>query len=140
KDESEVCERFRKLSVGEWLQLAGDKTWESICEGYLIFEKDFLPTGLRIGGTLADLDIVGSTRGGVTILAQCKKHPTALSAEDGFISFWGDFPDPKESYYFAFGGVLNPPTGLRVVDGQFIENWLETTENGRLYQKLLGLA
>jgi len=140
KDESEVCERFRGLSLSEWLEWADDKTWEAICEGYLIFEQDFVPTGLRVGGTLADLDIVGYSKDGTKILAQCKKHPTPLAIEDGFVSLCADFPNPKKLYYFAFRGLVNAPADVRVVDKAALQKWLETTANGQLYRKLLGLA
>ncbi len=140
EDESEVVERFRHLSLSEWLEWADDKTWEAICEGYLIFEKDFVPTGLGIGGTLADLDIVGYSKGGTRILAQCKKHPTPLAVEDGFVSLCADFPDPKELYYFAFGGIVDAPADVRAVDKVSMQKWMETSTNGRLYRRLLGLA
>lgn len=139
-DESAVCERFRGLSLSEWLDWADDKTWEAISEGYLILEKDFVPTGLRVGGTLADLDIVGYAKDGTRILAQCKKHPTPLAIEDGFVSLCADFPSPKKLYYFAFGGLVNTPANVRVVDKDSMQKWLETTTNGQLYRKLLGLA
>ena len=139
-DEAEVCERFRGLSVYDWLDWAGDKTWESISESYLIFEREFVPTGLNVGGTLADLDIVGATKSGVRILGQCKKHPYQVAVESTFLDLCASFAEPKESYYFAFGGVLNVPSDIRVIDGDFMKNWLRTSANGQLYRKLLGLG
>lgn len=138
--ESEVCERFRKLSLVEWLDWADDKTWEAICEAYLILERDFVPVGLKVGGTLADLDIVGFSKNGTRVLAQCKKHPTPLDIESSFLSLCETFPHPKELYYFAYGGVVHGAPDVRVVDKKVLQMWLESTEHGKLYRKLLGLS
>jgi hypothetical protein len=89
---------------------------------------------------MAVLDIVGYSKGGTRILAQCKKHPNPVSIEDSFISLCTTFPNPKELFYFAFGGVTKPPAEVRVIDGTFMQDWLETNPNGNLYRKLVGLA
>lgn len=137
--EAEVCEKFGNLSLNEWLDLANDKTWEAISEAYLILEKDFVPVGLKVGGTLPDLDIVGCSRDGTRILAQCKKHPRPVPIEDKFVSLCATFPDPKELFYFAFGGVSQSQSSIQIVDRTLIKNWIETTVNGKLYRKLAGL-
>jgi hypothetical protein len=138
--ETEVWDRFHKLSIVEWLKLASDKTWEAVCEAYLILEQDFVPVGLKVGGTLADFDIVGYSRGGARILAQCKKHPDPVHIEPSFVSLCGTFSDPKELYYFAYGGVVQAPPEIQVIDSVVMQSWMDTTANGKLYKKLLGLA
>jgi len=140
RTEAEVCERFRSLSLVDWLSWASDKTWEAICEAYLILERDFVPVGLKVGGTLADLDIVGYSKDGTRILAQCKKHPAPLHIEPSFASLCATFSNPKELYYFAFGGVVQGPPDIRVIDGTFMQSWMEKSANGKLYKNLLGLA
>jgi hypothetical protein len=138
--ETEVWDRFQKLSIVEWLDWASDKTWEAVCEAYLILERDFVPVGLKVGGTLADLDIVGYSKGGTKLLGQCKKHPKPARIEPSFVALAATFSDPKELYYFAYGGVLFAPPEIRVIDSAFIQSWMDTTANGKLYKKLLGLG
>lgn len=47
-----VSNRVNDLGWNEWLGFLGPQGWESLCLGYLIFEHEFVPTGLVTGGTL----------------------------------------------------------------------------------------
>jgi hypothetical protein len=138
--EAEVWERFRSLSLVDWLRWASDKTWEAVCEAYLILERDFVPVGLKVGGTLAALDIVGCSKHGTRILAQCKKHPHPVHIDLSFASLCATFSNPKELYYFAYGGVVQSPPEIRVIDATFMQSWMDTSANGKLYKHLLGLT
>jgi len=85
-DEQAVQESIRSRPLEEALDLLGDSGWESLCLGYLILEENFVPTGLLLGRTLKDYDIVGrSFESGQRILAQCKKTPYKVEIEPGFI-------------------------------------------------------
>jgi len=72
--ELEVSDRAAALEWDQWLDFLGPQGWESLCLGFLIFEHDFVPTGLVIGGTLKDFDIIGANRTSAErIYGQCKK-------------------------------------------------------------------
>ena len=62
ESEEEVTSAFDSLRWEEWITALGPKGWETLCLGYLILEHGFLPTGMSVGGTLADVDIVGRLR------------------------------------------------------------------------------
>jgi hypothetical protein len=75
--EREVFEKFQRLSWDEWLDALGPRGWEALCLGYLILEADFVPTGLDVGGTLPLFDLIGKSRAGNRVYAQCKKNPSS---------------------------------------------------------------
>ncbi len=90
ESETEVAAAFDSLSWDAWITALGPKGWETLCLGYLIQEHGFLPTGLSIGGTLADFDIVGRLRSGESVYAQYKgdirQHAMTPEEERAFAS------------------------------------------------------
>ena len=136
KSSAEVTLAYRQLDWREWLEALGPKGWETLCLGYLIEQEDFLPTGVGIGGTLADFDIVGRARSGTRILAQCKKSPTThlVSPEER-----ETYIQTKHSkvYLFAYNGASGSPDHVSVVTGDDIQRWFKKESVGRRYLKLL---
>ena len=132
--EEDVNLVIKGKSIHERLEMLGPSGWESLCLGYLILEEGFLPTGLRVGGTLRALDIVGRSRGdrGDRILAQCKKDNGVVDIGQDFLETAKDLLGKAKVYYFAYGGCRNAPEGVRVMSGSEIERWGET-EKGRSY-------
>lgn len=137
-DEEEARSRIEQLPLSGWLDILGPKAWEAICEGYLILQRGFVTTGLRIGGTLRWFDIVGRDRRGVRILAQCKKHPHPCPIDPTFLEGCEAFP-AAEPIYFAYGGCDSDalPVRLKVITRKTIEQWLESDHVGKEYAKWL---
>lgn len=132
--EEHVNSAIEGKSIHEKLEMLGPSGWESLCLGYLILEEGFLPTGLRVGGTLRALDIVGRSREdkGDRIRAQCKKDNGVVDIPQDFLETCKDLLGKAKVYYFAYGGCRNAPEGVRVMDGREIERWGES-EKGRSY-------
>jgi hypothetical protein len=131
----EVWHALNALPTKEWLDRLGPAEWESLCLGYLILERGFVPTGLSVGRTLADVDIVGVEMAtGKRILAQCKKSPYAVSARDSFGSAF-EHLHTAQAYLFAFRGCGDCPPDIRLVTGDDILMWFENDANGREYLK-----
>jgi hypothetical protein len=115
----------------------GPEGWESLTLGYLIWEESFVPGGLKIGATLPVFDIVGKSRSGIRILAQCKKDPSAITLGDSFLEACAAIDDEAKLYLFAYSGCRNAPCNLKVVTGEELRHWFETTRNGKDYRLLL---
>lgn len=141
-NEADVQERFRQLSFDEWLNMLGPHGWESFCEGYLILEEGFVPTGLVVGKTLPGLDIIGKNRDDRhAIYAQCKKNPQNEPLDlQAFHESIQNLPAEVQVFLFAYGGC---PDGVdhrvTVLTRDEIVDWLTDTKNGRLYAELLGI-
>jgi hypothetical protein len=146
KSEQEVWERFQNLDFDDLLDAMGPSGWESLSEAYLILTQTFVPTGLLVGKTLADLDIVGRRFGtGAKIVAQCKKDPGRVHVAQGFVDYVsqarqaGD--NTLEAYYFAYGGCELLPEelklGITVHDRDSIMRWLRDDHVGAKYWKMV---
>ena len=133
---SEVTAAFDALPWDMWIAALGPKGWESLCLGYLIQEYDFLPTGLSVGGTLADFDIVGRLRSGETVYAQCKGDPRLhyITLDEG--EAFASLPDGKK-FFFARSGVNRKLPGVTHLDEPLIVEWLTHSEAGLEYFRLL---
>ena len=133
---ADLNEVVKKMSFEDMLDFFGDSAWESFCFAYLIMEEQFVPTGLSIGRTLKDVDIVGRNRSdGRRIIAQCKKNADEQRVEDSFLSA---ITSSDIAYYFAYGGVNGDvPQGIRVVGRREALDWSKSTKNGQFYRKLL---
>jgi len=133
--EQEVQEKFRSMSLEEWLKCLGPAEWESLCLGYLIQKESYLPTGLSVGRTLAILDIVGvNATTGDKIVAQCKKTPTLTEVSTEFLEASTKLHAGARVYFFAYGDCSNRPDGVRVVTGDDMLAWLGA--EGRRYFEL----
>lgn len=138
KDASEVVQAFRRLDWDEWLDVLGPKGWESLCLGYLIQEHGFLPDGLVVGGTLEDFDIVGTLSNGKAVYAQCKNdrqvHRISLNERSAF----SDLPsDSVDCFFFAYKGADDEIPSVKMIDGNFIKSWLDTSPKGQAFKRRL---
>jgi len=136
-NEDAINRAFGQRPFDELLDLLGASAWESFCFAYLIWEEDFVPTGLSTGRTLPTGDIVGRRRNGSRIVAQCKKHPTEQPIEPEFRKLSESLAIEDTAFYFAYGGCSEEvPNSVRVIDRKFALQWADS-ENGQLYRKLL---
>ena len=135
---AEVKERLRGLPFDELLDFLGPTCWESLCFAYLIFEEDFVPTGLSIGRTLPTVDIVGRRKcDGRRVIAQCKKDNQKRKIEDEFREACK--ADNTIAYYFAYGGCRGGvPDSVRVIDSEEAIRWFSTPNGLRFKELLLG--
>jgi len=141
KDADDVLSAIRGLSLPEWMDALGPKGWESICTAYLILEYGFLPTGLLIGGTLADFDIVGHDLNGTAIYGQCKKRPTPYPFSENDEQSFAGLPKDAKKFFFPYAGPDESPLfGVSIVSYNRIREWFETTEHGRRYERVLRLG
>jgi hypothetical protein len=138
--ERDVINRLTSIRLDKALELLGPTTWESVCLAYLIIEHEFVPAGLALGGTLADIDIVGRRKSdGARILAQCKKDPHPVPISDGFLEAIADLGKNGVAFYFAYGGCKDSvPTTVRVVDRDAIHAWSKTKVGARYFSWLFG--
>jgi hypothetical protein len=135
-DSGEVRRRFSEMGWDEWLAALGPKGWESLCTGFLIVAHGYLPSGLAIGGTLADFDIVGSLGSGEAVFAQCKNDRGQRKiSEADFETFRG--LEAAQCFYFAYGGVDREIPGVVHINGHQIVKWLEEDPLGRSYKQRL---
>jgi hypothetical protein len=127
---------IREMPFERLLDFFGASSWESFCFAYLIMEEKLVPTGLSIGRTLKDVDIVGRAQtDGRRIIAQCKKNPDAQPIED---SFFSAISSRDVVYYFAYGGVSGEvPSNVKIIKRSDALNWATSTKNGQLYRRLL---
>jgi hypothetical protein len=140
-DEDDALAAIRSLSLPDWIDALGPKGWESVCTAYLILEHGFLPTGLLVGGTLADFDIVGHDLDGVAIYAQCKKKPTPYQFSEQDRQNFAILPAETKKFFFPYAGPAEwPLSGVSVVPYSRIREWFETTQNGRRYQTIIRLG
>jgi hypothetical protein len=133
---SEVTAAFDALPWDIWIAALGPKGWESLCLGYLIQEYNFLPTGLSVGGTLADFDIVGRLRSGEPVYAQCKGDPRLHYITPDEEEAFASLPDGKK-FFFARSGVNRELPGVTHLDEPRIVEWLTHSEAGLEYFRLL---
>ncbi|MGH9508114.1 MAG: hypothetical protein ACRD13_14415 [Terriglobales bacterium] len=144
RDAAGIKRRFSALfddDFGVWISLLGPKGWESLALAYLIIEKEYVPTGLVVGRTLKDLDIVGANRKTHNrILAQCKNtHAPLGGPPPEFVAATqatGDGRD-TDAFLFAFGGCKNADRVCTVVTGSDLNRWLLESEKGRCYRQLV---
>jgi hypothetical protein len=138
--ETDVVNTLKSIPMNEALELLGPTAWESVCLAYFIIEYEFVPTGLALGRTLADVDIVGRRKSdGTRILAQCKKdpHPTAIA--DGFLKAIADLGGNGMAFYFAYGGCnVSVPLTVRIVNRDAIHAWSKTELGARYFSWLFG--
>jgi hypothetical protein len=137
-DEKQAICEINNMPLREWLAVLGPNSWESLCLGYLILERGFVPTGLAVGRTLPVFDIVGRNRKGERILAQCKKSPAPVNLDREFEKAALNSPSNEKYFYFAYGGCLGPiPAGVEVFSRVQLEDWLEQSTNGQKYLLML---
>jgi hypothetical protein len=136
-NEDAINRAFGEKPFDELLDLLGASAWESFCFAYLIWEEEFVPTGLSIGRTLPKVDIIGRRRNGSHIFAQCKKHPTRQAIDSDFLRLSESLAPDDTAFYFAYGGCVNEAANnIRVIDRKYALQWAET-KNGQLYRRLL---
>lgn len=133
---SEVTAAFDALPWDTWITALGPKGWESLCFGYLIQEHMFLPTGLSVGGTLADFDIVGRLRSGEPVYAQCKGNPTMHYITPDEEEAFASLPDGRK-FFFSRSGVDRELPKVTHMDEARLIGWLNDSETGREYLHLL---
>jgi hypothetical protein len=140
-NDEQVTSEIQNKPLKEWLDILGPTSWESICFGYLILKEDFLPTGLTIGHTLARFDIIGRTKKGQRVFAQCKKDLMPKPVDGRFVTaIQRDSENEIKYYYFAYGGCIDPvPPGVRTLSRTDFENWFQNQNDpsGIAYLRLL---
>ena len=137
-DEREVCKKIVDLPMEEWLEILGSKSWESLCCAYLILEEKYLPTGLLVGGTLAEFDIVGHRLDGTAVYAQCKKTPGGHTFEEADHAAFDQLPDTVRKFYFSYAGPeVCPLKGVTYITGRAYLRWLDGSEAGQQYAGIL---
>lgn len=131
-----VTTAFDSLPWERWMEALGPKSWETLCLGYLIHQYGFLPTGLAVGGTLANFDIVGRFRTGESVYAQCKgnRSPYQITVED--IGAFENMEGTKR-FFFAYGGVSRPIPGVVHMDRDALRGWFNNSALGKEYLELL---
>ena len=137
KNEKEATSAFGKLDWESWMDALGPEGWESLSLGYLIWEESFVPGGLKIGATLPVFDIVGKSRSGVHILAQCKKDPNPITLDDTFLEACTAIDHDSKLFLFAYSGCKNAPSKVEVVTGEGLRHWFDSSAHGREYRRLL---
>ena len=143
-DDAKTVQRYyadlKRDNFDKWLDLLSPAEWESLCLGYLIIEHNYVPTGLLPGRTLRDYDVVGKTRDGVKVLAQCKKSPDSYDVTKDFLNDCKNWKDSRKALWFwcSYGGwSAEPSCDIKLVDKKYIKNWL-CTERGKQYVDLFG--
>jgi hypothetical protein len=63
-----------------------------------------------------------------------------LSIDKSFALLCSTFSDPKELYYFAYGGTVDEEKDIRVIDRVSMVAWMNNEGNVKLFKKLLGFA
>lgn len=128
RNADDVARTFERMTDKERLKFLGPSEWESFCLGFLILEKQFLPTGLSVGRTLEGLDIVGRNgRTGRHILAQCKKHNNPEDIDPNFIKIIEPYGLNADTYYFAYGGLKKPlPIHINEITGETMLSWVKS--------------
>jgi hypothetical protein len=123
---AEAKQAIAVLPWQEWVAILAPKCWESLCLAYLIRKVGFVPTGMDVGRTMGDFDIIGRDSDGNKVFAQCKKNPRPAPISAGFLIAASN-RDPKVRYfYFAYGGCSGVvPEGMKVLRRDDIERWLE---------------
>ena len=134
---AEVNEQLRGLPFDELLDFLGPSGWESFSFAYLIFEEEFVPTGLSIGRTLPTVDIVGRRKDtGRRIIAQCKKDNQKRKIEEEFEEACK--AANTIAYYFAYGGCKGfVPENVRVIDSGEAIRWSNSPNGKRFWELLL---
>ena len=136
RDSTEVRQKFSEMEWDQWLKALGPRGWESLCTGYLILAHGYLPSGLAVGGTLADFDIVGSLESGKAVFAQCKndRGKRRISAADAEVFHQ---LEAAECFYFAYGGVDRTIPNVNHLSGRDITAWLDNDPKGQSYKRRL---
>lgn len=133
---AQVSAALDSLPWDEWISALGPKAWEALCLGYLIQEHGFLPTGLDVGGTLADFDIVGRLRSGELVYAQCKGNPHVYTVKSEDEDAFGAVRDAR-MFFFARHGVSRELQGVTHLDQSGLVAWLTQSDPGKEYLHLL---
>jgi hypothetical protein len=142
KDEDDVRRRWRAMSLSERIDALGPKSWETICEAYLILEQRFLPMGLGAGGTLPVFDLIGRSQDGSFIQAQCKGNRSKVLIDTEFLEQSRQVKPSKKrkTFFFAYAGVKNKESDIsdvKVLTNKDVLKWLQTSSSGREYVKLM---
>lgn len=138
--ETDVTNTLKIKPLDEALDLLGPTAWESVCLAYLVINYEFVPAGLALGRTLADIDIVGRQKSnGARILAQCKKDPYPITITDGFLEAIADLGDNGMAFYFAYSGCSGDvPKAVRLVDRNMMYDWSKTELGAQYFSWLFG--
>jgi hypothetical protein len=138
KTETEVFQTFAQMSFDDYIGFMGPSEWESLCVAYLMFEEEFVPTGLRVGRTLSTVDIVERRRSDAArIIAQCKRHDYGIEIGEEFASLSNALNPHDRAFYFAYGGIAGVvPANVVVLTRDDLLRWADTP-SGQLYRKLL---
>lgn len=145
RDVSDVQEEYEAMDDYRRLDLMGPIIWEALCLGYLIRMKNFVPTGVSVGGTLESFDMVGSDwQSGAKIYAQCKKDEDSKDIEENFYVAAQDVKRVRSDatvLYFPYGGCAKtPPPGVvdEIVDRETIKDWFRTADGARYLKMFFG--
>jgi len=129
------------MSLSERIDALGPKSWETICEAYLILEEKFLPMGLGVGGTLPVFDLIGRSQDGPFIQAQCKGNRSKVWIDTEFLDQCRHVESSKrKTFFFAYAGVTNEESDIsdvKVLTNKDILNWLQTSSRGQEYVTLM---
>jgi hypothetical protein len=129
------------MSLSDRIDALGPKSWETICEAYLILEERYLPMGLRVGGTLPVFDLIGRSQDGPFIQAQCKGNRSKVYIQEEFLEQSRQIEASKrKTFFFAYAGVTNEESDISdvtVLTNTDILNWLQTSPRGQGYVKLM---
>jgi len=130
------------MSLSERIDALGPKSWETICEAYLILEQRFLPMGLGAGGTLPVFDLIGRSQDGSFIQAQCKGNRSKVLIDTEFLEQSRQVKPSKKrkTFFFAYAGVKNKESDIsdvKVLTNKDVLKWLQTSSSGREYVKLM---
>jgi hypothetical protein len=140
-NEGDVLRRWRAMSLSERIDALGPKSWETICEAYLILEEKFLPMGLGVGGTLPVFDLIGRSQDGPFIQAQCKGNRSKVWIDTEFLDQCRHVESSKrKTFFFAYAGVTNEESDIsdvKVLTNKDILNWLQTSSRGQEYVTLM---
>jgi hypothetical protein len=92
---------------------------------------------LDVGHTLPLFDLIGKTKVGHRMYAQCKKNPLPMRLDDEFVSITKQLAKTSTVLLFAYAGCSNVPPKVRLVTATDLRNWFSDTDNGRKYMRLL---
>lgn len=90
------------------------------------------------GTRVKTFDLLGrSLWDGARLVAQCQNARHAVAVDKDFVESLRDSAGAIRAYYFAYGGCTDAPDDVRVVTGAEIVRWLETTDSGQRYFRVL---
>lgn len=124
------------MRFDEYMDFMGPSEWESLCVAYLMFEEEFVPTGLLVGRTLPTVDVVGRRKSDAArIIAQCKRHEYPIEIGDDFATVSNALNSHDRAFYFAFGGVAGAvPANVVVLTRDDLLSWGRYTDGPTISQ------